>query len=90
VHNMGEVWCVTLWDARANLIRKYGWDAGNRLMLQLVTDGMALSPPNPNYLQARDAILQAELLDSGGANQNELWNAFAKRGMGSGASVPCQ
>ena len=88
VHNMGEVWCIALWDARANLIRKYGWTAGNRLILQLVTDGMALSPPNPNYLQARDAILQADRLDSDGANQTELWNAFAKRGMGSEATCP--
>ena len=88
VHNMGEVWCVTLWEARANLIDKYGWTAGNRLMLQLVTDGMALSPPNPSYLQARDAILQADLVDSGGVNQLELWQAFAKRGMGSYATCP--
>jgi uncharacterized repeat protein (TIGR01451 family) len=88
VHNMGEVWCVTLWDARANLIRKYGGTAGNRLMLQLVTDAMALSPPNPNFLQARDAILQADRLDSGGTNQTELWNAFAKRGMGRDATSP--
>jgi uncharacterized repeat protein (TIGR01451 family) len=85
---MGEVWCVTLWEARANLIRKHGWTTGNRLILELVTDGMALSPPNPNYLQARDAILQAELLDFGGANQKELWNAFAKRGMGVHATCP--
>jgi uncharacterized repeat protein (TIGR01451 family) len=88
VHNMGEVWCVTLWDARANLIRRYGSTAGNQLMLQLVTDGMALSPPNPNFLQARDAILLADRVDSNGANQTELWSAFAKRGMGSEATCP--
>jgi uncharacterized repeat protein (TIGR01451 family) len=55
-------------------------------MLQLVTDGMALSPPNPNFLQARDAILLADRVDSNGANQTELWSAFAKRGMGSEAT----
>jgi len=59
VHNQGEVWCVTLWEARARLIQRYGWETGNRLILQLVTDGMNLSPANPNFLQARDAILQA-------------------------------
>jgi len=52
VHNMGEVWCITLWEARANLINKYGWAIGNQLILQLVTDGMNLSPPNPTFLQA--------------------------------------
>ena len=88
VHNMGEVWCVTLWEARANLINKLGYAAGNQLMLQLVTDGMNLSPANPNFLQARDAILQADLVDNGGANRAELWAAFAKRGMGVSATSP--
>lgn len=88
VHNQGEVWCVTLWEARANLIAKYGHVIGNRLILQLVTDGMNLSPANPNFLQARDAILQADLVNNGGANLGELWAAFAKRGMGYSAASP--
>ncbi|HKW28451.1 MAG TPA: M36 family metallopeptidase, partial [Verrucomicrobiae bacterium] len=88
VHNQGEVWCVTLWEARAALINKYGWAAGNQLILQLVTDGMNLSPANPNFLQARDAIIQADQVDTGGANRNELWAAFAKRGMGYSATSP--
>lgn len=88
VHNMGEVWCVTLWEARAKLINKFGSAAGNQLMLQLTTDGMKLSPANPNFLQARDAIIQADLVDTGGANRAELWAAFAKRGMGFSAFCP--
>jgi len=88
VHNMGEVWCMTLREARANLIMKYGWAIGNQLILQLVTDGMNLSPANPNFLQTRDAILQADQVDTGGANQYELWSAFAKRGMGFSATSP--
>lgn len=87
-HNQGEVWCVTLWEARAALIRKYGWEKGNTLILQLVTDGMKLSPPNPNFLQARDAILQADLVANAGGNLNELWAAFARRGMGFNAQSP--
>src|SRR5262249_29501614 len=88
VHNQGEVWCVTLWQARANLIDKLGFAVGNQLILQLVTDGMKLSPPNPNFLQARDAILMADRVDTGGANFNELWAAFAKRGLGFSATSP--
>lgn len=87
-HNQGEVWCVTLWDARAAMIHKYGWEKGNTLILQLVTDGMKLSPPNPNFLQARDAILQADLVANAGSNLNELWAAFARRGMGFNAKSP--
>jgi uncharacterized repeat protein (TIGR01451 family) len=85
---MGEVWCVTLWEARANLVAKYGHATGNELILRLVTDGMNLSPPNPNFLQARDAILQASQVYNGGADLPELWAAFAKRGMGFGATSP--
>ncbi|HZO57548.1 MAG TPA: M36 family metallopeptidase, partial [Bryobacteraceae bacterium] len=81
-HRSGELWCVTLWEMRANLIRKHGFPAGNELTLQLVTDGLKLSPPNSTFLQARDAIFVADRLLTGGANQTELWAAFAKRGMG--------
>jgi len=88
VHNQGELWCVTLWETRARLVTKYGWAVGNQLILQLVTDGMNLSPANPTFLQARDAIIQADLVDTGGANRNDLWAAFAKRGMGLSATSP--
>jgi hypothetical protein len=81
VHNSGEVWCVTLWEVRANLIRKHGFAAGNQLVLKLVTDGMKLSPPNPNFLQARDAIILADQVLTGGANWREIWLGFAKRGI---------
>jgi hypothetical protein len=88
VHAQGEVWCAVLWEARANLIDKHGFETGNQLALQLVTDGLKLSPPNPTFLQARDAILLADRVDTGGENQFELWTAFAKRGMGVKASGP--
>jgi hypothetical protein len=88
VHFMGQIWCVALWEARANLIAKHGWAVGNQLMLQLVTDGMKLSPVDPTFLQARDAILQADLVNNAGANRTELWRGFAKRGMGASAVVP--
>lgn len=88
VHNQGEVWCVTLWEMRANLISKYGPALGNQIALQLVTDAMALCPPNPNFLQSRDAILLADRVNNNNANYSELWRAFAKRGMGSSATSP--
>lgn len=87
VHHQGEVWCVTLWEARANLIRKHGFP-GNQLMLQLVVDGMKLGPANPTFLEARDAILLADLVNNGGVNSAEIWAGFAKRGMGVSAVAP--
>ncbi len=88
VHNQGEIWCVALWDARANLINKYGFAIGNQLILQLVCDALNLTPANPTFTQARDAVIQADLVDNGGANYHELWLAFAKRGLGYFASAP--
>jgi hypothetical protein len=88
VHNAGSVWCAALWEARANMVVKHGFGIGNQLILQLVTDGMKLSPANPNFLQARDAIIQADLVNNAGANRSELWAAFAKRGMGASATAP--
>lgn len=88
VHNQGEVWCVTLWETRVNLVTKYGWPVGNELTLQLVTDGMKLSPANPNFLEARDAILLADEVNNGGANTPAIWAGFAKRGMGFSATSP--
>jgi uncharacterized repeat protein (TIGR01451 family) len=88
VHYQGEVWCMALWEMRANLIAKYGPVVGNEMALQLVTDGMRLSPATPNFLQARDAIVQADLVNNGYANFDEIWRAFAKRGMGGSAWSP--
>lgn len=88
IHNLGEVWCAALWDARANLITKYGFEIGNPLSIQLVTDAMNLTPANPTFIEARDALLQADLINHGAIHYHELWQAFAKRGMGADASVP--
>jgi hypothetical protein len=86
-HAAGEIWCEALWEAHANLIAKHGFAAGRQLMLQLVADGMGLCPPNPTFVQARDALLLADLANTGGANRAQLWSAFAKRGMGWSAAI---
>ncbi len=88
VHSQGEVWCAMLWETRASLIRKHGYATGNQLILQLVTDGMKLSPPNPSFTQARDAIILADQVNNAGANYGDLWAAFAKRGLGFSAFSP--
>ena len=49
---------------------------------QDVVDGMKLQPCNPNFLEARDAILLADENNYGGRNVCNWWRAFAKRGMG--------
>ena len=87
MHNIGEVWCLMLWECRANLIEEYGF-AGNESIMRLVVDGMKLSPVNPTFIEARDAVLQADMVNSGGVNQIALWKGFAKRGLGYSSWVP--
>lgn len=82
VHNVGEVWCSALWDVRANFIQEYGFVEGKALVERLVTDGMKYSLNNPSFTDARDGILVADQVLTGGANQCLIWEGFAKRGVG--------
>jgi extracellular elastinolytic metalloproteinase len=59
---------------------------GNRRWIQIVFDAWLLMQPAVSMLDARDAYLAADVMRFGGANQKELWRAFAKRGMGQFAS----
>ncbi len=87
VHNIGDVWANMLIDVRSGLWAANGF-AANELILQLVVDGMKLDPHDPNLIEARDAILQADLVNNGGANAGALWSRFAKRGLGYSAQSP--
>ncbi|KAJ3070638.1 Fungalysin/Thermolysin Extracellular metalloproteinase 5 [Podochytrium sp. JEL0797] len=58
---------------------------GNVLAMQLVVDGLKLQPCNPSFVDARDAILEADEILTGGKNKCLLWTGFAKRGLGVGA-----
>src|SRR5262245_26723787 len=82
VHNLGEIWCMTLLEMRARLITRLGWAVGNQRALQLVTDGMKLDPVNPNMLQGRDSILLADCAGFSGGDELDIWAGFAARGMG--------
>jgi uncharacterized protein (TIGR03437 family) len=87
VHNVGEIWCNTLLEMRALLIRQFGFEEGQRQSIQLVVDGLKLTPNAPTFVDARNAILLADKLNNNGANQCLLWQAFAKRGLGFSAQA---
>jgi extracellular elastinolytic metalloproteinase len=74
VHSDGEIWLETLWQIRQNI--------GAVAAETLVTRAMELSPPAPSYLDMRNAIIQADLVNFAGANKAALWSVFAERGMG--------
>jgi len=61
---------------------------GDRRWIQLVYDGwLLMANGNVSMLDARDAMLAADEMRFGGADQDLLWNTFARRGMGSGAAT---
>ena len=60
---------------------------GNRRWMQLVFDAWLLMPRGTvSMVDARNAMLAADLLRFGGANQDLLWNGFADRGLGRDAA----
>ena len=93
------MWANVLYEVMWNLIDKYGKSTATRpvfnsagvptdgkfLTMKLVVDAMALQPCNPNMVQARDAIIDADENLTGGVNACAIWTAFAKRGLGSNA-----
>ncbi len=65
VHSAGEVWALSLWEVRSRIIADPAGangnvPVGNRTMLQLTTDAMKLTPINPSFIDARDALLDAD------------------------------
>lgn len=94
-HGIGYVWNTMLWEVYWNLVDRYGYNAnvydawstgGNNLALQLVVDGLKMQACRPGFVDGRNAILQADMVLTGGANQCEIWRGFAKRGLGASAS----
>ncbi|MCP3910081.1 MAG: hypothetical protein GY713_03910, partial [Actinomycetia bacterium] len=66
-HGVGEIWMGMLWEMYWELVTKHGFDAdlyngsgGNNLTIQLVVDGMKMQPCQPDFVEARDAILEAD------------------------------
>ena len=90
----GSIFATVMWEMTWTLINAHGFNpdlyqdwstGGNNLALRLMLDGLANQPCNPGFVDARDAILSAELALTGGVNQCLLWSAFAKRGLGASA-----
>lgn len=96
VHSIGEVWATVLYEVMWNLIDAHGFNKkdfpdleangkptdGRYLTMKLIMSGMAMQPCHPNMVSGRDAILDADKALTGGENQDIIWKAFAKRGLG--------
>jgi hypothetical protein len=95
-HDVGEIWCAALMMMTRKVRQAMANDQdGYRLSWQIVTDGLKLTPANPSFLDARDAILLAlDQLKNVRKISAEVhskvrraaWEAFAHFGMGVNAS----
>ena len=92
-HGVGTVWSSILWDMYWNLIDKHGYDpdiyngsGGNNIAIQAVIDGLKQQPCGPTFVTSRNAILTADQINNNSANECEIWDAFARRGVGFSAS----
>ncbi len=88
-HGVGEMWCQMLWDMYWKFVEVYGYDpdysnteSGNYKAVLLVMDGLKLQPCSPGYVDGRNAILTADLMNFDGENQCLIWEVFARRGLG--------
>lgn len=84
VHSDGMIWQAALWDLRESMIAlddPGGLDAFHRITVE----GMANTACYPDMLDARDGILNADTTLYGSAHA-VIWNVFARRKMGQGAS----
>ena len=87
-HDDGEIWAQTLWALRERLIEAYGSSLGITRARTLVTGALRLVPPDPSFLDMRNAILLAdEQPGINGADRGLIWEVFADRGMGYAAST---
>ncbi len=98
VHNIGEIWCESIWEMTWAIIAQEGVInpnlynfspatlGGNSIALKLVLEGLKLQPCSPGYVDARNAILAADRNLYAGRHACAIWTAFAKRGLGYGAS----
>lgn len=87
--NLGEIWANTLWEVRSCIIADPSPGAangdvptGNATTLSIVTDALKMTPLNPSYTDARDAMLDADCAANACANDPCIWQGFTNRGLG--------
>lgn len=91
-HDVGELWALMLWEMYWKFIEQDTYDptwtnenSGNYKAVQLVFDGLKIQECDPTFVEARDAILEADMLNYNGENTCLIWEAFSKRGLGVGS-----
>jgi len=88
VHNAGEIWAETLFEAYIALQHAgTSWSDVRTKMADYVVGGLLLAPPDVTPTEMRDALLTTAFA-ADPADFTTMAQAFAKRGMGSCAVSP--
>jgi hypothetical protein len=89
VHSPGSIWGNMLWESYVGLINdeRHTFAEANSLMKDYLVAGYKMIPMAPTFTEARDAILAAAYANDI-KDYDVLLAAFAKRGMGLGATSP--
>ena len=101
-HGIGSIWATMIWDMTWEIILQDGVIGGNNVYdvpaniadyrgivsaMKLVNEGLRLQACSPSFVQARDAIFQADQLLFNGRYRCAIGKAFARRGLGYLAST---
>jgi large repetitive protein len=87
VHNTGEVWTTMLWECFAALLNNHPFQDARTRITNYVVAGLKMTPTNPTFTEARDAVLAAAFA-ADPADHTLFCAAFAKRGIGTTAVSP--
>jgi len=95
VHNTGEVWASMLWECYVALLRdttgaspRLTFAEARERMKDYLVAGYKLTPPQPTFIESRDAVLAAAYAGGDTRDYNLFLAAFARRGIGFGAISP--
>jgi hypothetical protein len=95
VHNVGEIWAETLFEAYANLLDlgkaatpPLSFDESKRRMADYLVAGMKATPNEPTFVEQRDAILSTIYATKRMDDFTAIAKGFAKRGLGVAAVAP--
>ena len=60
---------------------------GNIVAMQILMGGLMLQPCQPDFISARNAVLQADTNYYDSKHSCEIWKGFSKRGLGLNAKA---
>ncbi|KAI8833345.1 peptidase M36 [Chytridium lagenaria] len=95
VHDIGDVWSTMMYEVYWSMldsllfetdITNSGSQKGNIRFMKNFVDSLKLQGCNPTLIAARNGFIQADKINNGGKFVCAIWRAFAKRGLGVGAT----